>query len=293
MALFSKDKMTDMLGKAQNFAKETTQKASDAVSDKIEQFQEDSAQSKMSRDEMMALYNEKNGNGDIRLTIEVENMQGPSLGSFKVKVDDYLFKLDMGESLTLPMFSGNHQINISYVVVKSQVSFDFKQNTILRIGNDTVSNTMKTELLDENGNPLEGSENAVQDDKASGFFKKISFTEKDTDAHSDADMRIFGSNGQMYLYPDKVIIEREGISAKTSMPFAKAKTIPMDQISRVLTADTGVRGEGYIKICDSARNVLVDTFVQIEMDTNAVILFDNNTIKMAKEYIQEHISKEN
>lgn len=291
MGLFDKAKLVETLNKAKDVAQEATKKVSEVANDKVEQMKKASEMKNMSREDALAIHREKFGNGDLVLTLEIENFEGPVAGEFRIKILDAMFRLQKGESLQLPLSVGECKIDISYSIVKSTVEHTFTENTKIYIGVDGATNTMKVKLFDDNGNVIEGSQNATKSDGISNFFKSATVTEDDTNAYSDADIRLFGENGQMYIYEDRIIIEREGAGAKSLYPFAKPITINMSDVDSVQIAESGPKGFGYIKVFLKGENGIKSALQPVETDKHAVKSPDNACIRKAKEYINSKIGR--
>lgn len=92
----------------------------------------------------------------------------------------------------------------------------------------------------------------------------------------------------MFAYNDKIIIEREGMGAKTSFPFSKPIEIEMSNIDSVQISEGG---EGYVKIITKDNNGLSRAFGNIETDKYAIIISDNDGIRKIKDYINSRIGR--
>lgn len=269
-----------------NKIKDVKNSALEKATETVQKKKENAELSKISREDMLKSYNDSLKTGDLTTTLKVENFDGPTIGTFNFKIENFLFKLNKGEELQLSMDSGVREIDINYSIVSAHISFDFQQPSIIQIGLDSATNTMKVQILDTSGNPIEGSKEAIKNDSASSLLKKSTVT--DNQKYMDADMRIFGENGQLYLYPDKIIITRDGFAAKANLHFSKEKIIEMSNVSRVTTNDVGFRGVGFIKIWESSKNELIGTLIKPEIDPNAVTLYDNKVLASARDYIENH-----
>lgn len=122
-------------------------------------------------------------------------------------------------------------------------------------------------------------------------MKKSTFSEKNSTIHTDAVKKLFGSNGQIYVYNDKVFIEREGTAAKLAFPFAKPITIPMTEIDMVNVGESGSRGEGYVQIRLKSNNGFLKAIQNVEEDRYAVMTCDNASIFEMKQFINEQIGR--
>ncbi len=84
-------------------------------------------------------------------------------------------------------------------------------------------------------------------------------------------MGLLGSNGQIELYEDRLIIKRQGFSAKLSFGFFKKdKTIMLDQISEIRIKEAGERIIGYIRFYLIGEEVKRTSAVEASSNDKAV-----------------------
>ena len=103
-------------------------------------------------------------------------------------------------------------------------------------------------------------------------------------------MSLIGSNGQIELYEDRVIIKRKGLSAKLSFGFFKKdKTIMLDQISEIKLKEAKERIIGYIRFYLKGEEVKRVSMVEASSNENAVTLKAANMedVRAMKEKIEE------
>lgn len=68
-----------------------------------------------------------------------------------------------------------------------------------------------------------------------------------TDPNFDGKFMLKGSGGQLYVYDDKVVINRKGFLSKMTHGFAGVKTIPMNSINSVQLKKGGMALSGFIQ----------------------------------------------
>lgn len=103
-------------------------------------------------------------------------------------------------------------------------------------------------------------------------------------------MGLIGSNGQIELYEDRVIIKRQGLNAKLSFGFFKKdKTIMLDQITDITIKEAGERIIGYIRFYLEGEEVKRTSAVEASANDNAVTLKAANMedVYTMKEKIEE------
>ena len=220
---------------------------------------------------------------------EVENYAGIAVGEFNFIIDSAVtYKVKKGESTKFPIFSGHHDILIKYSVVKTKVTVDLKEDSILYVALEPATNLMKVDLLDMERNLAKNSSIEVDYGKYSNAIKKATVTAEKSTSCMDADVRVFGTDGQIYLYDDRVVIEREGVAARLESGVSASRTIPMSAITSINYRHRTDLAYGFIHIEDNGKlgiNFLTGT------NKNKVTLNSNEDVDKVKEYIEERMIK--
>ena len=81
------------------------------------------------------------------------------------------------------------------------------------------------------------------------YLKNTEYIPDDSnkDLHEDAAFRFQGHNGQLYVYPDKLIIERKGLFGMVTNGLAGSKTIPMSSIQNIQFKKASAFFSGFIQ----------------------------------------------
>ena len=103
-------------------------------------------------------------------------------------------------------------------------------------------------------------------------------------------MTLNGVNGQIYLFSDKVVIKRKGLTAKLTQGFTKGdKSIYLKQISGIQIKKAGILFNGYIQFTLAGGNENTKGIVDATHDENTIIFNkkNNNFIDEFKKKIEE------
>ena len=289
MGLFNSKKLGDMLNVAKEKAVEISKEATDMVSGTVDKISNGGI-SNEEKERRIAEYNAKMENADLKMVAEVENFAGLSVGDISFIIDSAVtYKVKKGGKTEFPIFSGKHNVLIKYAVVKTKVKLNINQDCILYASLETATNLMKVELLDMDRNPIK-DEGAIEVDygKLYNTIKKNAVTSDNGGSCLDADVRVFGTDGQIYLYDDRIVIEREGMTAKMESGFTSSKIIPMSSVTAVHYKHRTDLGFGFIHIQENGKNgfnLITGT------NKNKVTLNSNQDVDAVKEYIESRIGK--
>ncbi len=103
-----------------------------------------------------------------------------------------------------------------------------------------------------------------------------------------------GVNGQLEVYPDKIIIKRKGFLAKTSQGFFKGdKTIYLNQISGIQIKPGASLTNGYIQFTLPGGRESKKGLSEATRDENTILFTkkNNELVSSIKAYIEEMLSK--
>ncbi len=103
-----------------------------------------------------------------------------------------------------------------------------------------------------------------------------------------------GVNGQLEVYPDKIIIKRKGFLAKTSQGFFKGdKTIYLNQISGIQIKPGTSLTNGYIQFTLPGGRESKKGLSEATQDENTILFTkkNNDIVSSIKDYIEEMLSK--
>ena len=109
--------------------------------------------------------------------------------------------------------------------------------------------------------------------------------------NSPIKMSIAGVNGELYIYEDKVVIERSGVFGFLTSGLAGSKTIPMSSITSVQFKEATSITSGYIQFGVLGGKEKSGGLVAATRDENTVIIkkSDNATGEKIKNYIENII----
>ena len=102
-------------------------------------------------------------------------------------------------------------------------------------------------------------------------------------------MELYGVNGQIELYEDKVIIKRKGALSKMTQGFFKGdKTIYLSQISGIQLKPGSMMTNGYIQFTLSGGNESTKGIMNATKDENTVMFKkkDNELVNKIKDEIE-------
>jgi hypothetical protein len=104
---------------------------------------------------------------------------------------------------------------------------------------------------------------------------------------------IKGGNGQLELYPDKLLIKRKGLRAFLTQGIKGDKTIPLDSITSVQLKMAGAFLNGYIQFSLPGGNESRGGIMDATRDENSVMFTTayNSDASVIKAYIEDWMSK--
>ena len=102
-------------------------------------------------------------------------------------------------------------------------------------------------------------------------------------------LSVAGVNGQLYIYEDKVVIERKGALGFLSIGLAGSKTIPMNSIMSVQFREGTSLTNGYIQFGILGGKEMTGGLTAATKDENTVIIrkTDNATGMKIKDFIEK------
>ncbi len=107
--------------------------------------------------------------------------------------------------------------------------------------------------------------------------------------------RLKGYNGQLYIYKDKVIIERKGIMGMLTNGLAGSKTIPISNIKNIQLRKAGPLFSGYIQFGILGGIEKQNGLTGAVNDENSIVFLEdcNEKAQKIKEYIENIITSKN
>lgn len=127
------------------------------------------------------------------------------------------------------------------------------------------------------------------------YLGKYTTEKQETDfienrASKNAILSMNGINGQIYVYDNKVVIERKGFNSVTTVGMAGSKTIPMSSIKSVQLKEAGAWA-GFIEIGVLGGNERNGGLSYAAYNENTITIQKqhNETAKQIKDYIENII----
>lgn len=137
----------------------------------------------------------------------------------------------------------------------------------------------------------------------SKFFPEIPFSNEDPyytgndrekfiEQQKDSKFFIYGVNGQLKVYDEKVVISRKGVLGFLSQGLAGEKSIPIFNIQAVQVKEAGPVINGYIQFSLSGGRESTGGAWNATQDENTIMFGekDNNVAREIQRYIEEKIS---
>lgn len=125
------------------------------------------------------------------------------------------------------------------------------------------------------------------------YLKNTEYIPDDSnkDLHEDAAFRFQGHNGQLYVYPDKLIIERKGLFGMVTNGLAGSKTIPMSSIQNIQFKKASAFFSGFIQFGVLGGIEKQSGITGAISDENSIIFLEecNQQAEEIKEYIENLI----